>query len=90
MQRENSYKKVLNLQDKVSILHVPARKANHDSPQYVKAGFVILPVNLPSILSQKSLRKHVHLKLKDSKHSIFSVMNSHVAFSPRDTATTSI
>ena len=49
MQIENAYKKVLNLQDKVSILHVPARKANHDSPQYVKAGFVIFPVNLPSI-----------------------------------------
>lgn len=65
MQRENAYKKVLNLQDKVSILHVPPRKANHDSPQYVKAGFVIFPVNLPSILSQKSLSKHVHLKLKD-------------------------
>ena len=49
MQRENAYKKVLNLQDKVSILHVPARKVNHDSPQYVKAGFVILPFNLPSV-----------------------------------------
>ena len=36
MQRENAYQKVLNLQDKVSILRVPARKANHDSPHYVK------------------------------------------------------
>ena len=49
MQRENAYQKVLNLQDKVSIPHVPARKANHDSTHYVKAGFVIVPVNLPSI-----------------------------------------